>query len=224
MEHVHTKAEIRVLDGRFKNFIIPVLFNPSEYSLEISNSFQETALPGLESPIHQFINGNTRTLSMELLFDTWTDKKGIDVSLLTDRFADMLSIDSDVHAPPRVEFIWGRLIFKAVIESWSQKFTMFNAAGLPVRANVSVSFKQYKTISEQLIDPRRSSSDKTKRHIFKADDSIWALAAIEYGEPRYWRLIARHNRIEDPRRVQPGDILWLPPLDSDSFLGREYGY
>lgn len=193
--------------------MFPVLFNPAEYSLEISNSFEETALPGLESPIIQYVNGNSKTLSMDLLFDTWTNAKGTDVSLLTDRFSDMLSIDADVHAPTRVEFVWGRLIFKGVVESLSQRFTMFNAAGLPVRATVSVTFKQYVPISEQMQNPRRNSADKTKRRVMSADDNIWSIAAREYGNPREWRRIAKHNRIEDPATLVPGDVLILPPVD-----------
>lgn len=214
MKNVHAKAIIKILEGRFKDQEIPVLFNPSEYSLDIGNNFQETALPGLENPIIQFVNGNIRTLSMDLLFDTWTNKNGEDVSLLTDKFADMLSIDADVHAPPRVEFKWGRVAFKAVIESLSQKFTMFNADGLPVRANVSVAFKQYRPISEQVNDPRRNSADKTKRRVLTADDSIWAMAAREYGHPREWRRIATHNRIDNPLALIAGDVLLLPPIDS----------
>lgn len=213
MRTEHAKAMIKILEGRFKDQEIPVLFNPSEYSLDIGNNFQETALPGLDNPIIQFVNGNIRTLSMDLLFDTWTDKKGVDVSLSTDKFADMLSIDADVHAPPRVEFKWGRVVFKAVIESWSQRFTMFNADGLPVRANVSVAFKQYRPISEQVNDPRRNSADTTKKRELIAGDSLSAMAAREYGHPREWRRIARHNRIEDPRSLVAGMILVLPPIE-----------
>ncbi len=214
MKNMHVKAIIKILEGRFKDDEIPVLFNPGEYSLEISNNFQETALPGLENPIIQFVNGNIQTLSMDLLFDTWTNKNGEDVSLLTQKFANMLSIDADVHAPPRVEFIWGRLIFKAVIESWSQQFTMFNADGLPVRATVSVTFKQYRPISEQMNNPRRNSADKTKRRVLTSDDSVWAMAAREYGHPREWRRIAKHNRIENPRALVAGKILVLPPIEN----------
>ena len=213
MNNIYAKAVIKILEGRFINKELEVQFNPGEYGLEISNSFQETALPGLQNPIVQFVNGNLRTLSMDLLFDTWTDHNGKDVSIETDRFAEILSIDADVHAPPRVEFKWGRLTFKAVIESWSQKFTMFNSAGLPVRATVSVSFKQYRPISEQMQDPRRNSSDKTKRRVLSADDSIWSVAAHEYGHPREWRRIAKHNRVENPSAFIPGDILILPPVE-----------
>lgn len=209
-----TKATITILDGRKAGTSVPVMFNPAEYSLEISNSFQETALPGLQNPILQFVNGNTSTLSMELFFDTWTDGGGSNVTQETDNFADMLAIDADLHAPPRVEFKWGGgQQFIGVIENLSRRFTMFTSEGVPVRATLSATFKQYRPISEQMREPRRNSADKTKRRVLTADDSLWALAAREYGHPREWRRIARHNRIGNPASLIAGDVLVLPPAE-----------
>lgn len=208
------KAVVTILEGRNKNVERTVLFNPTEYSLEVSNSFQEAALPGLSNPILQFVNGQTQVLTMDLFFDTWTDDGGSDVSLLTNEFSQMLAIDAELHAPPPVEFKWGSFRFKAVVEKISHRFTMFNADGRPVRATLGVSFKQYRTLSEQLRNPRRESADKTKRRVLSGDDSLWAMAAREYGDPRYWRTIARKNRIENPRRLAAGSVILLPPLDS----------
>ncbi len=209
------KATIKILEGRNKDKEIKVLFNPAEYNLEISNSYQEAAPPGLSNPIIQFVNGDTQSLSMELLFDTYTDGGGADVSEKTSEFTRLLEIDADVHAPPRVEFKWGVFAFKAVLEKISHRFTMFKADGTPVRATLSVSFKQFRPLAEQLEQPRRNSADKTKRRVMTADDSIWLLAAREYGQPRFWRMIAGapENRIEDPRAILPGDVLVLPPLE-----------
>ena len=92
---------------------------------------------------------------------------------------------------------------------------MFRSDGTPVRATLIVTFRQYKTIAEQLQDPRRNSADKTKRRVLEAHDSIWLLAAREYGEPRFWRLIAVTNDIDDPRRIEPGRVLVLPPITDD---------
>lgn len=217
------KAKVKILDGRNIGVERTVLFNPTEYSLEISNRFNEAALPGLSNPIIQFVNGQTQTLSMDLLFDTWTDGGGEDVSELTNEFAQMLAIDADLHAPPPVEFKWGHFAFKAVVEKLSQRFTMFDANGRPVRATLNVSFKQYRTLGEQLDDPRRNSADKTKRRVLTADDSLWAMAAREYGQPRYWRLVARYNHIDSPRRLVAGRVVLLPPLDELETLEANRG-
>lgn len=208
-----SKATVEILDGKNKDETIEVLFNPTEYSVEYSATYQETAPPGLSNPVIQFVNGNSEVLSMDLLFDTYSSRVSGNVAELTKKFTELVSIDQELHAPPRVLFIWGTYEFKAVVESISQKFTMFVSDGTPVRATLSVTFKQYRTITDQLKEPRRNSSDKTKRRVFESHDSIWLMAHREYGEVKFWRLIARENRIEDPRRIEPGTVLTLPPIE-----------
>lgn len=214
------KAIVTPLDGRAAGRPITVLFNPTEYNVEYSANFQEAAPPGLSNPVVQFVNGNARVLTMDLLFDTWTAGQSQNVLQLTAPLTDLLSIDAELHAPPRVEFRWGVFRFVAVVEKISQRLTMFASDGTPVRATLSVSLKQYRTIAEQLDDPRRNSADKTKRRVLEAHDSIWLMAAREYGQPGYWRLIAAHNDVDDPRRISPGTVLVLPPIDADEGVPR----
>jgi nucleoid-associated protein YgaU len=210
------KAKIIPREGNYANQEIPVLFNPTEYSLELSNRYQKSSPPGLSSPIIQFVNGEADTLSMDLYFDTHTDGADRPVNEVTDKIASLMRIDSKTHAPPRVRFHWGPIDFVAVIERISQKFTMFRADGMPVRATLNVSFTQYKTLAEELNDPARESSDKTKRRVMSADDSVWLLAQREYGDIRLWRHIAVASGLDDPRSIEPGDVLIVPQLDDSA--------
>ncbi|MFZ0388945.1 MAG: peptidoglycan-binding protein, partial [Calditrichia bacterium] len=176
------KAFIQPLDdkGSFSGSPVRVLFNPKEYTLEKSNQYQSTALPGLSTPINQFVSGNAATLSMELFFDTY--EKGEDVRNHTGLLTGLLNINSDLHAPPPVMFIWGKLQFKAVLERVSQRFTLFLSSGIPVRAALNVSFREFKTISEQLSAPPRQSADRSKQRILKDGESLWLIAFQEYGD------------------------------------------
>src|ERR1044071_277924 len=70
------KATITVLDGADKGKVIGVLFNPTEYSFERSNSYKATPVPGLGSPLLQFVNGEADQLSMDLFLDDYTDPRG----------------------------------------------------------------------------------------------------------------------------------------------------
>jgi len=58
-------AFIRPINGSHANTPYEVLFNPAEYSIEKGNTFQSTSLPGLATPVTQFVTGNADTLSME---------------------------------------------------------------------------------------------------------------------------------------------------------------
>lgn len=205
-------ASIKALFGTYKDEKTEVIFNPAEYSLDKGNQFASAPLPGLSNPVFSFVNGEADTLTMELFFDTYTDKGGSNVRDETNKIARFLDIDPKLHAPPPVQFAWGDLIFNAVIERLSQRFTMFLENGKPVRATLNVTFKEYKTIQEQLGSKPNKSSDWTKHRIVGDQDRLSLIAAIEYGDPAVWRSIADANDIDNPRLLQPGTDIRLPPL------------
>src|SRR3954451_24043483 len=67
-----------------------VQFNPTEYTLEKSVQLAEIAIPGLDSPLLQFVRGQNERLTLDLFFDT-TRKRGtgagaIPVTTRTDAF------------------------------------------------------------------------------------------------------------------------------------------
>jgi hypothetical protein len=206
-----SKAVIQVLDGQGQvKDTIPVLFNPAEYSLEKSNEFANINIPGLESPLLQFVRGGLESLTMDLFFDSYED--GTDVRQHTDKVADLLKIDPDLHAPPVLRFIWGSLSFVCVLSRVSKKFTMFLADGVPVRATLSVTLNEYKTEAGSKERPKQSR-DRTKRYVLKRGDTLWLISTREYGDPSEWRAIAEANQMDDPRKLVPGVEIMIPPLE-----------
>jgi nucleoid-associated protein YgaU len=205
-------AFIEALEGVHKGEKAEVIFNPAEYSLQKGNQFASAPLPGLSNPVLSFVNGDADILSMELFFDTYTNKGASDVRDETKKIARLLDIDPTIHAPPPVRFVWGPLSLQAVIERLTQRFTMFREDGVPVRATLNVTFKEYKTIEEQLSERPTESSDWTKRRVVADQDRLCLIAAIEYGDPAVWRVIAEANEIDNPRLLMPGQELRLPPL------------
>jgi len=207
------KAFIQPLDANdaLSGPRVPVMFNPTDYTVERGNQYQSTKILGLSTPLTQFVSGEGESLSMDLFFDTY--EEGKDVREHTSPITNLLAIDSELHAPPRCIFTWGRFSFKATLEKVTSKFTMFLGDGTPVRATLSVSFKEYKTMSEQLGNTPRHSSDKTKVRMMTEGDSLWIMAAREYGDPGQWKTIARANDLENPRLLPPGLLLVLPPVE-----------
>lgn len=223
------KATITVLDGADKGKVIGVLFNPTEYSFERANSYKATPVPGLGAPLLQFVNGESDQLSMELFLDDYTDPKGPtslqqkETEPLARRLTDLtnlLEIDRDLHAPPPVRFNWGPMEFFAVIEKLGRKVTMFHPDGAPARVTLSVSFKEYRTLRQQLEDPRRESADKTKRRVVVGREALWFIAAREYDDANEWTRIAAANDLDDPREIEPGDWLLLPPIENPNGTGN----
>ncbi|MDJ0747487.1 MAG: LysM peptidoglycan-binding domain-containing protein [Xenococcaceae cyanobacterium MO_167.B27] len=202
------KAFIQPINGKSSGKKIEVLFNPNEYFLETSNQFQRTAVPGTPTPVTQFVSGNTKTLTMDLFFDSY--EKGEDVRDYTSPITSLLDIDPHLHAPPICKFCWGSLNFKATLEQVNQKFTLFLQSGIPVRATLSVTFKEYKTLTEQLEELNLESRDRTKTITVKQGDSLWLIANQEYEDSRLWRPIANANNISNPGFLEVGKKLIIP--------------
>lgn len=204
------KARIRVENGQMEGRQIHVLFNPTEYRLSKRIQYGEQDIAGLMSPVVQFVSGDAKTLSMELFFDTSEERS--DVTAHTDELDSLLTFDPTLGAPPVCQFVWGEsLQFKAVLESAEKQFTRFLPTGTPVRARVDVTFKEYQPASEQQKTKERKPGDKTKTRTVKEGDTLWAIAKAEYGDANQWRRIASANGIEDPRTLQPGTVLTIPP-------------
>ena len=206
-------ATILVLDRDARTEVeeIEVLFNPTEYSLDKSVSYGQVTMPGMDTPITQFVHGEARSLSMDLLVDTY--ESGEDVRKHVSRLDRLVTVDGDRHAPPICKFVWGQLNFTSVVESLDKTFTVFAPDGHPVRAELAVTFTEYRTPTEQTDEEPRSSPDRATLHTVTEGDSLWALAHREYGDPGRWRIIAEANDVADPTRLEPGRELFLPSIE-----------
>jgi nucleoid-associated protein YgaU len=210
-------------------------FNPTEFTLNKAMQIAEVAIPGLDSPVLQFVRGQTETLSLDLFFDSTEggmDDNAQSVTEKTDPFYQLLKIDGATHAPPICFFSWGpqfpgsrayaamgdgsgsqhRYGFKCVIDSVRQRFTLFSSNGVPLRATLTVSLKEYKTLSEQLAEINKMSADHTHAHVVQHGETISQIAYQVYGDPALWRAVAAENNLTDPLDLQPGQILHTPLL------------
>lgn len=194
-----------------------VQFNPTQFGLAKSAQIAEIAIPGLDAPIQQFIRGQTEKLTVELLFDTAAlgmDAHATDVRRLTDPFYQLVRIQPKTHAPPRVRVTWGeRLAFKAIVESIDQKFTLFSPLGAALRATLTVTFRGYRSLREQIAELKLESSDHTKQRVVRRGESLSRIAGDELGDPALWRYLADANPDVDVLEPEPGTVLRVPPVD-----------
>jgi hypothetical protein len=205
-------------DGNLPQFI-EVQFNPTEYTLNKGAQIAEIGVYGLDSPILQFIRGQNEKLNFDLFFDTTRKGMGETVTDVRDQtklIYQLVKMQPKLHRPPKIQITWGKgLSFKAIVESVQQKFTLFNPHGIPLRATVSVSFREYKTLEDQIKDLKLESSDHTKRRVVQRGDTLSKIAFDEYQDANEWRRIADQNPREtaNPRRLTPGTVLEIPPTD-----------
>jgi nucleoid-associated protein YgaU len=198
-----------------------VQFNPETLVMIDEPVYAATPVPGLLTPITTFSRGESQSLQIELMFDvSRTDSDVKDVRELTGPFAQLAIVQPKTHAPPRVRIAWGEgLAFTGIAAQIEQRLTYFAENGVPIQATLDVVFRRYISLRDQLHQLNLQSSDHTKVIEIKAGETLAGIAAREYGDPRYWRLIADANRgrIDNPRRLEPGARLRLPPGDGKTF-------
>ena len=211
------KLSIKNLDNgeEFK-----VLFNPTEYSFEDASKWQEQE-GNRRRPELQYTGGERKKLSMELFYDTYEAKE--DVRLYTGKLQQLLVVTTDGgnngKRPPVVELSWGQaqsnvgFPFKCVLESLKQQFTLFTSNGMPVRAKVSVSFKEYELPKEEQQKEPRRSSYPAQTYTVREGDTLSGIAAAVWNNPTKWRVLADANDISNPRVLEPGRALIVPAIE-----------
>lgn len=208
------KAIITVFRGSGKEDIT-VFFNPEEYSVNKDNNLAVQGIPGLSGPIMQFVNGNLRTLEMELFFDTWDTpsfQKADVRKVFTDKFVGLMEIDPDLHTPPLLLISWSSLQFSCVLARVNQKFTMFDTDGKPVRARLTCTFNEVIDPEQEARQVNRQTANFSKVHVVTQGQRLIDIANELYNDPNAWRPIAIANALDDPRAIFPGQSLVVPSL------------
>jgi hypothetical protein len=190
--------------------VIEVMFNPTEYGIDRGAHYAELPVPGLKTPILQFVRGEAEVLNVELFLDGSTGRGSVEENL--EALRRLVQIDGELHAPPVCAFEWGGERFVGVVTSLKEKYSLFDESGAIKRARVTLSMKSYRALEVQQRELKRSSPDRTRARVLREGETLATLANEAYGDPRLWRVIAQANNVDRPRFVAPGTPLRIPAL------------
>jgi hypothetical protein len=190
------------------------MFNPYEYSISKQNSWEKKSVIGQNIPEVTFQQGGAQTLSLTLHFDSSLD--GSDVRNYTNPLWKMMLVDTTAEnprsgksAPPPVAFQWGRLYFKAIITSMTQKFTLFAADGTPTRAQVDISLEQFvdnTNFPAQTPGATGGGQNAPRSTTYTQGERLDNVSASSGGSGNY-RDVAEQNNIDNPLKVRNGQSL-----------------
>ena len=212
-----TKATLKNLDT---GEVIRCQFNPTEYTIQKSNTWQPKPVVGKNVPKLEFGGGGARVLNIELLLDSF-ENQGQDVRGDVEKLWKLTMITeaaknttTNRSRPPLVLLQWGGTwSFKAVVTSLNVRYTLFREDGSPVRAMASLSLQEAEDVSDQPgTNPTSYSEPGYKRRLVRPRDSLALIAYEEYGDATLWRHLAKANNLDDPTDLKPGDLLAIPPL------------
>ena len=199
-------------------------FNPQNLAITKATHWDSETMPNFNSPSLKFGGGEPATYNLDLFFDSYAPGPGkdpVDVREYTNKLLKLtmrgggLAMYKLPYAnPPSVTFAWGKItLFSAVVTKVSITFIMFAPDGTPIRAKAAVEFKQNEFLFGDDVLPAlnpTSRTDSRKTRIVNSQQRLDQIAFEEYGDSRFWRVLAEANQIDDPFHLQDGQLLAIP--------------
>jgi hypothetical protein len=219
------KGKIQVQEGSKQNQSIEFMFNPTQYSVTKTNTWSKQGGKGDNVPRWEFGGGQPRSISLELFFDSYLPRTGVqtgDVRDQTNQLFSFMAVDSQLTGtqshmgrPPKCRLVWGQdssYQFDCYITACTVTYLMFNDSGLPIRATASLTLEEESDPSSLGATNPTSLGEPGRRvWVVNEGDRIDWIAFKEYGTAKEWRRIADANRLTNPLALKPGAVLAIPP-------------
>jgi hypothetical protein len=222
------KAQLVEMDAKVKTpkpggKVVSVQFNPESLKLSFAN---QVATPGAGDQSgaapKQCVGSGSQKLSLQLWFDvTGALPDGManvdDVQVLTKEVeyfitpADVKSAPQTTPVPPGVRFVWGKFQFDGVVDSMEESLEFFSNDGKPLRASMTLNLTGQKPVqatSQSAGGPGSASPGTRPLAAAQAGASLQGLVD-SLGSGADWQSVAAANGIENPRLLQPGQLVDL---------------
>lgn len=130
------KAKLSMLgaDGNPVGAPIPVQFNPEKYSKSWDLTWQKVG------QTLQWTETTAGDFTLTVKFDTYEERK--DVTAMTKKIRDMLDPSAGLK-PMGCLFQWGKVVYKGVVKSIKEDYTLFLADGTPVRSELTLTLQPW---------------------------------------------------------------------------------
>jgi hypothetical protein len=208
------------------NNVFEVQYNPQTLSIRHEIAVVSQPVIGGQIAKQCFTHAVPRNLTVNLVVDgSNVGNLGIErlrhlatVSERIDEFLDVCyRIDTEAHEPPFLRLEWNKGVlpehFDCRLKSTDIKYTSFERDGSPRHAEITANFVESLDATDISAKTTKvSSPDLTHRRTVLAGDTLPSLCVAIYGSAEHYLSVARHNNLEQFRRIEPGTELLFPPL------------
>ena len=233
------KAQLWELESDFKTPMpgekrVTVQFNPETLKMSYANQISpEGAGSQKGTEARQFVGKGTTKLALQLWFDVTapllpaakprqedgeTDVTEVtDVRKLTEEVIYFITPQgkTEKRVPPAVLFLWGSFFFAGIMDSLEESLEFFSNEGKPLRASMSLSLSKQEIAkfdpSKLGLPPDQPVGTQPLTEA-PAGSTLPGLASSQ-GKGDNWQDIAEANGIENPRMLQPGQL-----IDMNAFI------
>lgn len=196
------------------------MFNPASFSQRYAIAWGAKQGVGSSGPQLSYSRSKPSELTLTLVVDgTGVESMGV-VALVRKSVKDRVKTFLDVtfryngviHEPNYLLVEWGSLIFSCRLSAVDIKYTAFERDGTPLRAEIEVTLISDKAAKARAREEGKTSPDLTHSRIVRSGDTLPLLTRDIYGSSARYLDVARWNRLDDFRRLIPGQEIFFPPL------------
>jgi hypothetical protein len=200
-----------------KALTFEVQFNPSEWGYSINIEYNDERPQNATDSQKSFKRASPTGLSLSFMIDgtgvAGKEYADLDVKARVDEFCKVVvDYSSDKHRPRFVMLIWGKMVFKGVVQSVNVKYNLFTPDGNPLRAKIDVSLSSALSYERQVAENSPDSPDMTHIRSVMDGDNIPLMTYDIYQEAKEYVKIARYNNLTNFRRLYTGQKIAFPPL------------
>jgi hypothetical protein len=136
----------------------------------------------------------------------------------TGLFAQFSGAGNFATYPALLTFTWGPpmvgFMYDVKLTGCTVVYERFTPAGIPIRAKVKLDMEEVPSKLGTLpTNPTSGGLPGRRGHTVADGESLQSIAMSNYGTPALWRRIAEVNGIQNPSRVRPGTVIYLPNPD-----------
>jgi hypothetical protein len=205
-----------------------VQFNPEMLKVTYANQIVQPKSEGKpqEKASTQYVGTGTTKLSLQIWFDVTGEAGGVD-SLPTDvreltrqvsYFITPQKVTDTEYLPPIISFEWGTFRFQGIMDSLEESLEFFSSDGVPLRASMTLSLSQQRIeilsggksqgsgLPPGAGGPGMPAPGTSPLAQARVGDTLQNMAARTGAT---WQAIASANGIENPRLLQPGQLIDL---------------
>lgn len=193
-------------------------FNPETFS--IKNDVQlntEQSAQGANGAEAKQVSVEAREFNYDFLLDgTGASGPALDVFAAIELFKLTTGFTGESHRNRFLVLQWGLFVVTCVLKSFNINYKLFRANGTPLRAIISATFQEHKSLELQGLINNLMSPDVTHLHEVKGSEHLAYLCYQKYKDASYYYQVAESNGLNTVRVIAPSSELLFPPVKEQS--------
>jgi Contractile injection system tube protein len=192
------------------------MLNPDTVRWQRSIEYAEKQSPGTSTPSWQYKHTAGDTLSFDVVIDCTGIVNNQRTSMNTEIEAlakIVYTYNGKIHRPNYVSIQWGQnFMFKGVLTSFDTSYNLFSPDGNPLRAKISLTFRQYLSEAAVAEQDEKKSPDISQLVTVEEGMTLPQLCNQVWHNDAYCVQAARYNNLNRFRTLKGVQQLIFPPI------------